>query len=81
MKIAINNVVEKESVRPPRGRPPVEKGKARRNRVVTFLTDRELANLKTLAMATNDTLSGACYQLLKKKLSQSMSDQPDPGEE
>jgi hypothetical protein len=54
--------------RPQRGRPPAPRETVRRNRVVTFLTDGQLENLKRLADRSETTLSQACHQLIKKEL-------------
>jgi hypothetical protein len=54
--------------RPKRGRPPVPKNQARRNRVVTFLTDAELNQLKQRALKMEMTLSQACHRLIRKAL-------------
>jgi len=54
--------------RPQRGRPPAPRETVRRNRIVTFLTDGRLENLKRLADRNETTLSQACHQLLKKEL-------------
>lgn len=59
----------------------MDRKKVRRNRVVTFLTDGELQVLKQLARAENETLSGACYRLLKNRLSIARGGPSDYGEE
>jgi hypothetical protein len=64
----IQKMVTKQSRRPQRGRPPEPKETVRRNRVVTFLTDYELENLKQMADRNETTLSQACRHLIKKEL-------------
>jgi len=59
----------------------LDREKVRRNRVVTFLTDGELEVLKTMAEAEKETLSGACYQLLKNQLSIARGGLSDRGKE
>jgi hypothetical protein len=50
------------------GRPPIPREKARSNRVVTFVTDRELADLTRGAEKANTSLSGFVHQLLLRAL-------------
>ena len=47
-----------------RGRPPLPPDEVRANRVVTFVTDPELAELKKLSRRDNDTLSAVCYRII-----------------
>ena len=50
------------------GRPPSPPGTARSNRVVTFVNDRELAELNRLSKEHDAPLSTTVYQLLRKSL-------------
>jgi len=50
------------------GRPPSPREKVRRNRIVTFLTDRQLKKLQQLAERDGTSLSWACYGVLKEHL-------------
>jgi len=52
------------------GRPTKPEENARRNRVVTLVTDAELMKLKTIAEAENRSLSAVVHQILKNHLSQ-----------
>jgi hypothetical protein len=47
-----------------RGRPPLPKDKVRGNRVVTFVTDAELAKLRAMTKDGNDTLSSVCHEII-----------------
>ena len=50
------------------GRPAKPEEDARRNRVVTLVTDAELEKLKTIAEAENRSLSAVVHQILKNHL-------------
>jgi len=50
------------------GRPPIPREKARSNRVVTFVTDQELADLTRGAEKADTSLSGFAHQLLLRGL-------------
>ena len=52
------------------GRPARPAESARRNRVVTLVTDTELKKLKSIAEAENRSLSAVVHQILKNHLSQ-----------
>lgn len=54
--------------RPRLGRPPSPKDQVRDNRIVTFLTDRQLEKLRQLAERDGTSLSRACYQVLRQHL-------------
>ena len=47
------------------GRPPLPYSKARNQRVVTFVTEHELNELKTIAGEESASLSYTTYRLLK----------------
>lgn len=47
------------------GRPPLPSSKARRKRIVTFVTDHEFDELKAIAGKKSASLSYTMYQLLK----------------
>jgi hypothetical protein len=47
-----------------RGRPPIPADVARRNRLVTFVTDRELEQLSRIADESGASMSGICHQIL-----------------
>ena len=51
-----------------RGRPPLQPDEARCNRVVTFVTDRELAKLKSLSNRRNGTISSVCHRIIARHL-------------
>jgi len=53
------------------GRPPLPRSKARNKRIVTFVTERELDELKAIAGKEFTSLSYTMYQLLKLGLSES----------
>ena len=61
--------VKAESQRRRMGRPVQPEENARRNRVVTLVTDAELAELKNIAEADNRSLSAVVHQILKNHLS------------
>ncbi len=50
------------------GRPPVATELRRRNRVVTFVTDREFEALEQVASERNWTLSTVVHQILSRSL-------------
>lgn len=47
------------------GRPPLPSSKARRRRIVTFVTDHEFDELRAIAGMESASLSYTMYQLLK----------------
>jgi hypothetical protein len=47
------------------GRPPLPRSKARNKRIVTFVTEHELGELKAIAGKESASLSYTMYQLLK----------------
>lgn len=53
-----------------RGRPPLPPEEVRSNRVVTFVTDPELALLKNISLRENDTLSAVCHRILSGYINQ-----------
>lgn len=53
-----------------RGRPPLPPEEVRSNRVVTFVTDPELAVLKRISKRESDTLSAVCHRILTGYISQ-----------
>lgn len=57
-----------ERGRPRLGRPPAPKEEVRSNRIVTFLTDQQLAKLRELAERDRTSLSRACYRVLRRHL-------------
>lgn len=61
-----NNKKKAESLR--RGRPPSPRAEVRKNRMVTFLTDHELTEMKKRAKNKNITLSAACYEIIQASL-------------
>jgi hypothetical protein len=50
------------------GRPPSPPGEVRGNRVVTFVTDAQLEELKRLALQCDTSLSGICFRILQARL-------------
>ncbi len=50
------------------GRPPAPPETLRSNRVVTFVTDRELSDLRALSVSRNLSLSAACHCLISSSL-------------
>ena len=50
------------------GRPPSPRNKVRGNRIVTFITDKQMTRLKNIADNEGRSLSATCYLLLKKHL-------------
>ena len=50
------------------GRPPSPRKTVRSNRIVTFLTDRQMAKLQELAERDGMSLSRVCYSMLKRHL-------------
>jgi len=62
--------MSKENNNTRRGRPPLPADKVRSNRVVTFVTDPELALLKRISQNENDTLSSVCHRILTEYFSQ-----------
>lgn len=54
--------------KPRMGRPPTSPETARRNRVVSMMTDLELAQLKSLAEAEGKSLSLVVHQVLSRYL-------------
>jgi hypothetical protein len=52
----------------PRGRPPLPSEKVRHNRVVTFLTDREMQQLKKISQKESKTLSAVCHKIITRHL-------------
>ena len=57
-----------------RGRPPLPPDKVRANRIVTFVTDPELAMLKKISRQENDTLSAVCHRILTGYINQNVTD-------
>jgi hypothetical protein len=55
------------------GRPPSPPGEVRGNRVVTFVTDTQLAELQRLALQDGTSLSGICFRILQANLDQMTS--------
>lgn len=60
--------MDKETDPSRRGRPPLPRDEVRCKRVVTFVTDRELAKLKTLSGRQKDTLSSVCHRIIARHL-------------
>ena len=58
----------KKAKSPRRGRPPSPRAEVRKNRMVTFLTDHELAEMKKRAENKDITLSAACYEIIQASL-------------
>lgn len=56
-----------------RGRPPLPSNEVRRNRVVTFMTDREMDHLREIARHKSVTLSATCHRIIKSYLQGSSS--------
>jgi hypothetical protein len=50
------------------GRPSSPRNEVRGNRVVTFVTDAQLAELQRLALQDGTSLSGACFRILQANL-------------
>ena len=61
--------VQDTSQRRRMGRPARPAETARRNRVVTLVTDAELEKLTSIVEAENRSLSAVVHQILKKHLS------------
>lgn len=57
-----------------RGRPPLPPDKVRANRIVTFLSDPELAMLKKISQQENDTLSAVCRRILTGYINENVID-------
>ena len=53
---------------PRRGRPPLPPDEVRANRVVTFVTDPELATLRQLSRQENNTISAICHRIITRYL-------------
>lgn len=68
MKKGHNHESGVSAERTPQGRPLFPPDRVRNQRVVTFLTDREMAKLKQRAEDENSSLSSTCYRVLKKHL-------------
>ena len=51
-----------------RGRPPLPPDEVRANRVVTFVTDPELATLKQLSKEESNTISAICHRIITRYL-------------
>jgi len=51
------------------GRPRLPRGTARPNRIVTFVTDDELARIEWIVKDSKKSLSSVCHELLVKNLS------------
>jgi len=47
-----------------RGRPPVSEDDARKNRVVTFVTNQELEQLSRIANTSGKSMSAVCHRIL-----------------
>lgn len=56
-----------------RGRPPLPPDEVRANRVVTFVTDPELAILKKISRRESDTLSSICHRIICDYINQQPS--------
>jgi hypothetical protein len=52
----------------PRGRPPLPPDKVRANRVVTFVTNPEMALLRQLSKKESDTISAICHRIIARYL-------------
>jgi len=50
------------------GRPPLPRDKARANRVVTFVTETELAKLQEIAAQGGQSVSAAVHRMLERCL-------------
>ncbi len=59
------------------GRPPVATELKRRNRVVTFVTDRELELLEQVASERESTLSSVLQQILSHSLRSRRGGRPE----
>jgi hypothetical protein len=55
------------------GRPPLSPQEVRSNRVVTFVTDAQLNELRNLARQTGTSMSGACFLILSDVLSKDLA--------
>jgi len=55
------------------GRPPLAPGQTRDNRVVTFVTQVELQQLKDLSDEQNASLSSVCHLIISDYLKQKRS--------
>ena len=61
--------VRRSPSRPRRGRPPALPGRARPHRVVTFLTDAEMAKLEQICESEEKSLSAVAHEILARSLS------------
>jgi hypothetical protein len=50
------------------GRPPSPVDQVRSNRIVTFVTDREMLEMTRLAESENLSMSAVCHQLIRESL-------------
>ncbi len=57
-----------ERVRPSRGRPPGPPGRVRPHRVVTFVTDTEIAKLEQICRKEMKSLSAVTHEILSRSL-------------
>ena len=51
------------------GRPPAPPGEARSHRLVTFVTEDEFQEIRSIADAKGLSLSSACHRILTENLS------------
>lgn len=59
---------ESMETRAPRGRPRLDPDKVRSERVVTFVTQREMQAIKAIGGEHNLSMSAVCYRLLSHAL-------------
>ena len=61
------------AARPARGRPRKDPGKARTQRVVTFVTESQRAQLEKLALQSDHSLSFIVYRMIAAQLKKKVS--------
>ena len=62
------DAVKKTTATGHRGRPPLPRDQVRGNRVVTFVTDKELEKLHYISGKEKETLSSVCHEIISKHL-------------
>jgi hypothetical protein len=61
------------------GRPPLSRKLARNNRIVTFVTDEELAGIVQIAEKQQKSISAVCHKMLSDSLKPEVTPSAPPG--
>jgi hypothetical protein len=60
------------------GRPPLSRKLARNNRIVTFVTDEELAGIVQIAENQQKSISAVCHKMLSDSLNSEVTPSAPP---